>query len=101
MSDIKDIFGGVTARLGFTTITSTNRQFKIDGWINPTFTNLGESPVEINGVIYNQNETYDASVGDFPVVDTIRIVFAPASLDQKQRLIANYGVLVKENQDSC
>jgi|GEM_PF-5602797 len=92
----------ITAILGNEVIRESTDQYKIDGWVNARFVNTGDAPVEIQGVIYNTNDWFDASVGNAPVNDVISIVFDKGTSFKNRKVVVNYGVYVSEdNSKTC
>tara|TARA_R110002012_G_scaffold320805_1_gene545668 strand:- start:10465 stop:10734 length:270 start_codon:yes stop_codon:yes gene_type:complete len=82
-----------TAILKTDEIKNSVNQYQLKNWINATFTNTGESPVEIQGILYKTGETYDAGAGPYEVECTISIRFKPDTVGQTQCVVVNYAVL--------
>ena len=74
-------------------ITNSESSFSLEGFINPTFTNVGVSPVFVDGEKLLTGESFKVDLPRIVLSESIEIRFL--SQDKKERqLTVRYGVLL-------
>lgn len=70
------------------TINQNDNAFDLKGMINPTFQNLGDSPVLVNGTLLENGDSYPVLTNGLELQNKISIAFT-SDTDTKQ-LSVNY-----------
>lgn len=86
------MLNSVNAKLQHRIITKDQPNYDLKKWIQPRFTNVGEAPVEIEGVVLGTGDTFDASIAHYPVTSQVSIKFTGEGI---KKMVVNYGVLIK------
>lgn len=73
-------------------ITDSENEFSLEGFINPTFTNVGDSPVMVDGETLAKGESFKVDLPGVILTGTISINFTSPVKTERQ-LSVRYGIL--------
>lgn len=74
-------------------ITYSDNQFSLEGFVNPTFTNLGDSPVMVDGELLQKGDSFKVDLPNLVLSNTISINFL-SEVKEECQLSVRYGILV-------
>ncbi len=74
-------------------ITYSDNQFSLNGMINPTFTNVGDAPVMVDGAILQKGNSFKVDLPNLVLTNTISINFL-SEVKEECQLSVRYGILV-------
>lgn len=74
-------------------ITTTETSFSLEGLINPTFTNVGVSPVFVDGEKLLTGESFKVDLPHIVLSESIEIRFVSPNKNERQ-LFVRYGILL-------
>ena len=75
-------------------ITRDHDNYPIQNWVGARLINIGDVPVEIDGLTYAVKESIDLSVAHLPVVYDLSIKFNNTAGTKK--VVAYYGVYTND-----
>jgi len=74
-------------------ITKNESSFSLEGFINPTFTNIGASSVMVDGELLATGESFKVDLPNVVLSEAIQITFLSANKNERQ-LSVRYGILL-------